>query len=121
MLVVSLSLAAVMRDLSRSVWVYKLSWVYKLCLGSQTYRVQRFSRKVGGGDTTQPIYIYIYIQTVTDSIYTYHPLPSMVFPPSSAPSPGLSATSVTGIEPVGGTIFLTVLVFGGCDLIATAT
>ena len=23
--------------------------VYNLCLGSQTYRVQRFSRKVGGG------------------------------------------------------------------------
>ena len=64
MLVVSLSLAAVMRDLSRSVWVYKLSWVYKLCLGSQTYRVQRFSRKVGGGILRSPyIYIYIYVYT----------------------------------------------------------
>ena len=71
MLVVSLSLAAVMRDLSRSVWVYKLSWVYKLCLGSQTYRVQRFSRKIGGGYYAAHIYICIYTYTHTHSIYIY--------------------------------------------------
>ena len=61
-----------MRDLSRSVWVYKLSWVYKLCLGSQTYRVQRFSRKVGGGYYAAQIYtclFYIFIYMFISDMY----------------------------------------------------
>ena len=36
-------------------------------------------------------------------------------PTLGPPFPGLSATTVTGIELVGATILVTVLVFGGCD------
>ena len=50
------------------IMVYTLSWVYKLWLGSQTYRIQRFSRKVGGILRSPYIYIHIYIYTY---IYIY--------------------------------------------------
>ena len=41
-----------------------------------------------------------------------HP-PTPWYPPAPAPFPGLSATTVTGIELVRATILVTVLVFGG--------
>ena len=76
------------------------------------------------------IYIYRYINTYKGThirievhIYIYGlgsraatpPQPPCFGDPFLGPLPGLSTTTVTGIELVGATILVTVLVFGGWD------